>query len=188
MFGLNKEVPSNLTLNYTGVALVLLSTLFYLMVKKAEEPSRGGYDEIVAADEEDAESKPINSTEQLTQEADGDASLFGRLSMANKRLVGISLSVGSGLLYGQAFTPIVYVRDNYAGASQNSMDHLFSFYTGIMVTSFVFFILYCIVKKNKPTLYNELVLPGLASGMVILFGAIELMCSFNLLYNCFTKV
>lgn len=173
MFGLNKEIPSNLTLNYIGVALVLLSTVFYLMVKKAEEPSRAGYDEIAAtAADDDAESKPINSSEQLTQKADGDASLFGRLSMTNKRIVGISLSVGSGLLYGQAFTPIVYVRDNYAGASQNSMDHLFSFYTGIMVTSFVFFILYCIVKKNKPTLYNELVLPGLASGMVILFEAI----------------
>ena len=163
-FGLNKENPTKPALNYIGVALVLVSTVFYLMVKKAEEPSTDAQEsETFPSDyETEFDTKTINSSQ--VQQEHTDDSLFGRMSTTQKRIVGISLSVLSGLLYGQAFTPVVYVVDNYEVASKNNMDHLFAFYTGIMVTSLVYFILYCIIKKNKPILYNQLVLPGLTSG------------------------
>ncbi len=44
------------------------------------------------------------------------------------------------------------------------MDYLFSYYTGIFITSLFYFSIYCIYKKNKPILYPQIILPGLVSG------------------------
>jgi len=160
VFGLKKEDPANSALNYVGVVLVLLSTVFYLLVKP--EQSRP-----TERPEHDETSRLIDSTNESTNtyEQLASTSIYDRLSNSKKRILGLGLSVFSGLLYGQAFSPIVYIRDNYADASQNSMDYLFAFYTGILVTSLSYFVVYAVVMKNKPVLQSELVLPGLASGL-----------------------
>lgn len=170
VFGLKKEIPSHKVLNYIGVLLVLLSTIFYLLVKNNEKPK--SEDDLSEPDEK---SNLIDSTYESTNSSRINAqtvSIYERLSPVNKRLVGIGLCVFSGLLYGQAFTPIVYIRDNYKDASNNNMDYLFSFYTGILVTSLAYFVIYSIILKNKPVINNQLVLPGLASGKRILCGLI----------------
>ncbi len=161
VFGLKKENPANSALNYAGVLLVLLSTVFYLLIK-TEKTSSTTHDEI------NETSRLIDSTNESTntsqQTNTQDLSIYDRLSKPKKRILGLSLAVFSGLLYGQAFSPIVYIRDNYADASDNSLDYLFSFFTGILVASLSYFVLYAMVMKNKPVMNNELVLPGLVSG------------------------
>lgn len=44
------------------------------------------------------------------------------------------------------------------------MDYVFAHFTGIYATSTFYFIIYCIAKKNKPSLYPELILPAFLSG------------------------
>lgn len=40
------------------------------------------------------------------------------------------------------------------------LDYVFAQYSGIFLTSTVYFILYCAIKKNKPQVFPKAVLPG----------------------------
>ena len=157
-FGLKAEEPSNKLLNYFGVVFVLVSTVFYLFVKS------NNANETANAEERLIAVHSVRSENSIQLETGSEVSIFDRLSNTNKRILGLSLAVFSGILYGESFTAIVYLRDNELDASQNNLDYLFSYYTGIVVTSLFYFIVYCVVKKNRPVLPNQLVLPGLASG------------------------
>ncbi|XP_023579467.1 transmembrane protein 144 isoform X2 [Octodon degus] len=86
---------------------------------------------------------------------------------------GCSLAVVSGTLYGSTFVPVMYIKDHsrrndstYAGASQYDLDYVFAHFSGIFLTSTVYFVVYCIAMKNRPKLYPEAVLPGLLSGVL----------------------
>ncbi len=141
-------------MNYFGVIFVLISTIFYLFVKTNDTNKPVFTDDLERLHEnEETNSEPVFSNQQ-------PSSLMSILKSNIKRVIGLSLSIFSGILYGQPYTPIVYIRDNY-DASSNNLDYVFSYYTGIVVTSLAYFVIYCIVKKNKPVINNELVLPGL---------------------------
>ncbi|XP_077617573.1 transmembrane protein 144 isoform X2 [Crocuta crocuta] len=84
---------------------------------------------------------------------------------------GCSLAVISGIFYGSTFVPVIYIKDHskrndsiYAGASQYDLDYVFAHFSGIFLTSTVYFLAYCIAMKNNPKLYPEAVLPGFLSG------------------------
>ena len=164
------EKPSNEILNYLGVSFVLLSTVFYIQVKNEtkSELISSEYEPILSTESPNL----LDSTNECTHSSEinyqaSEETILDRLSTFKKRVLGVGLCIFSGMAYSQAFTPVVYIRDNYHGASNNSLDYLFSFYTGIFVTSLFYFIIYAMVKKNKPILYNQIVLPGLASGKII---------------------
>ncbi len=40
------------------------------------------------------------------------------------------------------------------------LDYVFAQYSGIFLTSTVYFILYCAIKKNRPQVFPKAVLPG----------------------------
>lgn len=44
------------------------------------------------------------------------------------------------------------------------MDYVFAHFTGILLTSILYFIIYCIIKKNQPIVYPKAILPAFASG------------------------
>lgn len=44
------------------------------------------------------------------------------------------------------------------------IDYVFPHFTGILVTSVIYFAIYCALKKNKPIVYPKVILPALASG------------------------
>ena len=85
----------------------------------------------------------------------------------------------SGVMYGLNYAPILYCIDNYEGASKNSLDYLYSFCSGTLITSIVFLLIYCIVKKNQPIVYANIILPGFISGKSKDF--IKLIFLFNIL-------
>lgn len=137
-------------MNYVGIFLALVSAVFYLFVKsdtKKENP-------------EAVES--TNSTEVLIQNEDDNRDFFEKLNPVKKRLLGIGLAIMSGILYGQCNTPVLYTTQNHE--SKNYLDYMFSYYTGILLASLGYFIIYCIYKKNKPVVYPQIILPGLISG------------------------
>ena len=80
-----------------------------------------------------------------------------------RKIVGVLLSIMSGTMYGLTFSPVLYVIDKYE-TSQNSLDYVFSLYTGILLGSLVTFIVYCVYKRNNPTVYPKVILPALLSG------------------------
>lgn len=87
------------------------------------------------------------------------------LSPATRRLLGISLSLFAGCLYGLNFSPPQYLIDTGRGASSHGIDYVFSHFTGIFVTSTAYMIGYSFYTKNHPWVSPQLVLPGMASGI-----------------------
>ncbi|XP_071087066.1 transmembrane protein 144-like isoform X1 [Haliotis cracherodii] len=93
-----------------------------------------------------------------------DDTLLDRMSPVTKKIVGLSLSVFSGVMYGAQFMPAIYVQEHHERASQNSLDYVFAHFCGIYLTSTVYFVLYIIYKRNQPLVYPKVILPGLVSG------------------------
>lgn len=173
LFGLNSEVPTHQTLNYVGVVLAVSSAVIFAMVKN--EVSTAGLDQTIVVTESDLETAserspllgPTSTSVNEPQTSDDvDESFFDRLQPGTKRIVGISLCVFSGLMYGQLFTPATYVQDNYKEASKNGMDYVFACFCGIYLTSTVYFLLYAAYLKNRPKVYPRAILPGFISGLM----------------------
>ena len=177
------QVPTSLLYSYLGVGLIFLSTLFNMFIKpeiKKKESTNGTKTTILANG---------NHTENITamnnygttadigiriQPAEGatatviaskrEPDFFERMNPQMKRVFGLSLSVVAGIFYGQVNTPILYVRENYAGASENSLDYLFSYFSGILLGMLGYFAVYSAIMKNKPVIHREIVLPAMVSG------------------------
>ncbi|XP_025917007.1 transmembrane protein 144 isoform X6 [Apteryx rowi] len=88
-------------------------------------------------------------------------------------LRGCSLAVVAGILYGSSFVPVLYIKDHgrrngtiYTGASQFDLDYVFAHFSGIFLTSTIYFLIYCAVRKNKPDVYPQAILPGFVSGVL----------------------
>lgn len=104
-----------------------------------------------------------NGNIPVTNEED-NTTFFDRMNPMAKRIFGVSLSLISGLFYGQIFTPAFYIQDNYDGASQEALDYVFATFSGILATSTFYFLLYAALTKNHPKVYPRAILPGFVSG------------------------
>jgi len=160
LFGLNQETVPRPILNYIGAGLCVVGVVVFVAVKseskKIEQMPTQEEERYLLADPYRAGS--INTTKSSND------SFIDRLSDPSKRILGISLSVISGLFYGVNFDPPQYIIDRTPGAS--GIDWAFSHFTGIFVMSTFIMIIYCLIKGNKPVLYPEAVLPGLLSGFL----------------------
>ncbi|XP_042197144.1 transmembrane protein 144a [Callorhinchus milii] len=162
-FGLNvQEVPSPI-LNYIGTAMAALSAgiLFFVKTENKELLSD--------------EASPLMQDFQpsSSEEPAPDPCWIDKLKASQKKLVGSSLAMCSGLLYGSSFAPVLYIKnhafkndDKYFGASQFDIDYVFAYCSGIILTSTVYFLIYCGVKKNKPSVYSTAILPAFFSGLL----------------------
>ena len=111
------------------------------------------------------------------------------LSTSSKRLLGVAMSVVSGLLYGSNFTPPQVVHDHGAPCGYPSvqgsvnqtpngrhglpgcgdkdmLDYVFPHFTGIFLSSTFYFLIYCAFMKNRPNIYPQAILPAFASGIM----------------------
>ncbi|XP_058513473.1 transmembrane protein 144 isoform X3 [Ochotona princeps] len=161
-----QEVPRPL-LNYVGAGLSVVSAFIFLFIK-SEIPNNTCPMDVTPLMTEHV----INSAQDSCPSDRGNT-WVDKLSVAHHRLVGCSLAVISGILYGSTFVPILYIKDHskrndsvYAGASQYDLDYVFAHFTGIFLTSTVYFLAYCIIMKNSPKLHPAAVLPGFLSGVL----------------------
>ncbi|PKU40420.1 hypothetical protein llap_9278 [Limosa lapponica baueri] len=162
-FGIDPEEVSRPILNYIGAGLSLLSAVTFLFIKTEVQSSSPSL-----------ESTPLLRESSINVSEDTpDDSWVNRLSPAKKRLIGCSLAVVAGILYGSSFVPVLYIKDHgrrnesvYAGASQFDLDYVFAHFSGIFLTSTIYFLVYCAVRKNKPNVYPQAILPGFVSGVL----------------------
>uniref|UniRef100_A0A8D0HAQ7 Transmembrane protein 144 n=1 Tax=Sphenodon punctatus TaxID=8508 RepID=A0A8D0HAQ7_SPHPU len=102
-----------------------------------------------------------------------DASWVDSLSPLAKRVIGCSLAVIAGILYGSSFVPVLYIKDHsqrngtiFKGASQFDLDYVFAHFSGIFLTSTIYFLIYCTAMKNNPRVYPQVIIPGFVSGVL----------------------
>ncbi|XP_063314303.1 transmembrane protein 144 [Pelobates fuscus] len=164
MFGINPEVVAKPYLNYAGAGLSALSAIIFLFVKTDVNKSSSS----------DSDTEPILSTSINSQENPvTDESWVDRLSPLQKRLTGSLMAVVAGILYGSSFVPVLYIKDHsknnesmYAGSSEFDLDYVFAHFSGIFLTSTVYFLIYCALMKNHPKVYPQAILPGFFSGVL----------------------
>jgi glucose uptake protein GlcU len=85
------------------------------------------------------------------------------------RIIGSFLAIISGIFFGLVFTPSTYIqdhRDKYPSASKNGLHYIFSMYTGILLASFVYYVIYIIFKRNRPFVCVESIFPAFLSGIM----------------------
>jgi len=153
ILGVEKAPVSSPVFNYLGVVICVISLGIYLFIKSDVEKKPKPVDEGEGL---------INSLEEEGKEE--STSWVDRLTLLQKRIIGISLSIISGIFYGVNFNPPTYLSQH--GGSSNYLDYVFSHFCGIWITSTFYFLIYCAVMKNQPKLYPGVVLPGMVSGIL----------------------
>ncbi|XP_071087351.1 transmembrane protein 144-like isoform X2 [Haliotis cracherodii] len=178
LVGVDAEIPNNLVMNYVGVAISLVSTVLYAFVKPDIKPITMDI-AIPAPDAESADSKGIRMAQLKVVELNdmgenppmkpSPGELFlERWSPAKKKIIGIILSVVSGVMSAVQFIPARYTQEHYRdkGASQNSIDYVFAHYCGIYLTSTLYFIIYALFRRNRPKVFPRVIVPGIVSSLM----------------------
>jgi hypothetical protein len=172
--GLEAQEPSVPTLNTIGVVFAVLSIGIFSLVKTEVITDRA---HTKSMDIELANSNQFINCQCMSEKVTSQADLIKtsessfrvvtkkippKIMAHLRRATGCLCTISTGFLFGVSYNPVLYTsqKDN----NSNYFDYYLSFYTGSMVISFVFFVIYCIVKKNRPVLYPNIILPGLASG------------------------
>jgi len=177
------EAPASPELNVIGALFALLATSTYFFVKPEDQENehfggREGYKQLPSSQERitafegddgtDQESnqprlnvvKSVNNSDVLVKTARS-----AEIGIQRKRFLGGLMSVVAGFLFGTNFAPPNHLMIN-PNNSQNGLDYVFSHFTGIIMTSLLWFLIYCAVKGNNPEINNKIILPGWISGVV----------------------
>ncbi|XP_056328623.1 transmembrane protein 144b [Danio aesculapii] len=162
-FGLHPEEVSKPLLNYCGAGLCLLSAIIFFFVKSDGHQRTSTEFMPLLIDDRRLDPDSISPSD----------SWVDTISPKSKRVFGCILAVFSGVLYGSAFVPVFYMKlhatnnsSMFIGSSQNEIDYCFAHYSGIFLTSTVYFLAYCAVMKNRPRIYPRAILPGFSSGLM----------------------
>eukprot|EP01114_Cavostelium_apophysatum_P010091 TRINITY_DN2352_c0_g1_i3.p1 TRINITY_DN2352_c0_g1~~TRINITY_DN2352_c0_g1_i3.p1 ORF type:complete len:357 (-),score=71.53 TRINITY_DN2352_c0_g1_i3:16-1086(-) len=175
LFGIKEEKVANPTLNFIGAGIAVLGVVFFAFIKPEQQapnptPSSLPHEEVklILTDPYRVNDDARFSTPQ--------ASFVERLSPTMKRVLGISLSVASGFLYGVNFDPPQIIIDHgsdVVGISTKQVDYVFSHFSGIFAMSTLIFLGYALIMRNKPMVYPEAILPGFVSGLLWSFAQIS---------------
>uniref|UniRef100_UPI00398EB40A transmembrane protein 144-like isoform X4 n=1 Tax=Pristiophorus japonicus TaxID=55135 RepID=UPI00398EB40A len=162
-FGIDPEEVAKPYLNYIGAALSFMSAIIFFFVKSDVNAANTSEPTLLIDNN-------INTDEEAVL---SDESWVDKLSPQKKRLVGSCLAVIAGLLYGSSFVPVIYIKNHalknetkYNDASQFDLDYVFAHFSGIFLTSTIYFLIYCAIMKNKPKVYPKAILPGFVSGVM----------------------
>lgn len=187
LFGLDKSVIKDPALNYIGLVLTVMSLSLFAHVKTSvgDETSAPGIDQVesprhthqgardygsIQGMEDDNLSTPLalaHTTQQMLDDhmAPKHQNWEDRLNPRSRFIIGFAGSVVCGILFGVNFVPPLAEKAASPSNDQNLLDYVFSHFCGILVTSTVFLLGYCVYKKNKPVVDGRLILPATACGL-----------------------
>lgn len=85
----------------------------------------------------------------------------------------------AGIFFGSNFNPPTYIQQHrcdsganitasclYPGASDDSLDYVFSHFCGILLSSMATLMAYTVYKGNQPDVFPEVILPAYVSGLL----------------------
>jgi glucose uptake protein GlcU len=174
IFGVTAQVPSTtskLALNYASVVLAAVSAIFFLFIKSTPTPRQTPY---VATYNEEASvelSKLGNINTENEDVLETDFPFLNRFSENVQKILGCALAGLAGVFYGLMFIPDQYIRDHKEKymhhnefPSDNGLYYIHSQYSGILLSSLFYFIVYAALKRNKPAINASVALPAMVSG------------------------
>uniref|UniRef100_A0A1I7Y8K1 Transmembrane protein 144 n=1 Tax=Steinernema glaseri TaxID=37863 RepID=A0A1I7Y8K1_9BILA len=147
LFGTTAQDVQNNAMNIAGLVLTLVSGVMFVFVKHDSKNT-----DVV---------KPVGATS--TQEEREPI-------VTKKKAFFLGLAVFLGIFHGLMLTPLEYIQKNDPNASKNVLDYVFSYFSSVFFFSTVYFIAYCIFKKNRPYARAELILPSVGYGVLWSIG------------------
>lgn len=162
-FGLKADRVSNSALNYVGVVIAILSGVITLFIRVGKKEDLEHH---LLIDKEDQ--TVINTSVEGTAIVDEPLPIVNKVSF-KMRIIGYVLAIVSGLFFGLNVSPTTYITqhlDDFPGAKSNGLNYVYAHYTGILLTSFVYYVIYIIFKRNKPHIDIQSILPAFISGIM----------------------
>ncbi|GAM21856.1 hypothetical protein SAMD00019534_050310 [Acytostelium subglobosum LB1] len=169
-FGLEKQAVEHTGLNWGGFACIVVAIALFFFIKptlKDKGPkSEYDYSPIV-------EDMSINYHRNNRQaEPVEEPMFFERMPAPYKYLVGLTLAVVSGVLYGVNMVPMQLWKQNNPDA--NSLEFVFCHFSGIFLFNTLVFILYSMFDR-PPQIYPQTILPSYLSGVLWGIAQVGLM-------------
>ncbi|XP_065837024.1 transmembrane protein 144-like [Oscarella lobularis] len=178
LFGVEASLPGNEAENFSGVALCLLGVIMFVFVKSEGKKTKSNETDderahLLFSKKIQAETESTTLKDMSKASDDLDDSWVDRLNPKVKKIVGTVMAIAAGLLFGVSFDPVTHLEQSNCHNPQNGLDYAFSHFCGILLTSTSYLIIYCFIKKNKPQVIGEAILPGLLVGVMwaIAYGA-----------------
>uniref|UniRef100_A0A7S2CIC8 Transmembrane protein 144 n=1 Tax=Florenciella parvula TaxID=236787 RepID=A0A7S2CIC8_9STRA len=186
-FGIEKSDISNVALNYAGVAVAVIALFMYMFVEteSTDKPAEdsGSLNSNLLDDEGDAPYANKSNDLEGGVDANGrSVSTAAKEAGASKKLLGITMALVAGVFFGFNFDPVEMLKrtksddgeeaapgwtSNTQDHSPDSIDYVFSHFSGIFLTSSVYFIMYLVYhhfQGTTPYIKPELTLPAFMSG------------------------
>lgn len=179
ILGVTKTTVAHPSMNYAGVALAVVSMIIFFFIKSEGGNVKKAYHKV--ADVEDPGlniyganagllTTSLNAEHGAAEDEEEEESWTDKLTPATKKIVGLGGALLAGCLYGTNFNPPSYAKEHYPYPNHTAqMKNLYSYvlphFCGIFVTSTMFLVAYCIVKRNTPKVYPQVTFPAILSGM-----------------------
>ncbi|CAF0885812.1 unnamed protein product [Didymodactylos carnosus] len=176
VLGLKAQVPTStpkLAMNYISVVFAALSAVFFLFINSENTPRRSPSFSIKEDDKTADKLSEGNNMVMTVVEypRDEDFPFLNRLSRLQQKILGYILAALAGVFYGIMFIPDSYIRDhpedfqrNGENPASNGLYYVNSQYSGILLSSTFYFIVYSGLKRNKPSINPSICLPAMVSG------------------------
>ena len=143
-------------MNYLGVVFAALSGIFFLFIKSTNKPRSTAYTS--QTDEPTPlELSKIGNINMDEQQEEVDFPFLNKMSpTVQKSRMGVHWAAFAGLFYGLMFVPDQYIRDHQQDylfhdkpPPKNGLYYVNSQYSGILLSSMTYFIVYAIFKTQQ---------------------------------------
>jgi glucose uptake protein GlcU len=154
-------------LNYIGVVIACLSGVVFFAVRPVKQK------EIIK--DQDGNEPFIESSQGATIKTVNGTSVekapvtIVKTVSIQQRIVGAILAIITGAIFGLVFNPSTYIQDHlhkYPGATKNGLHYVYAMYSGILISSIFYYVVYIAYKRNHPYLCIQSILPAIISGMM----------------------
>jgi hypothetical protein len=168
------DTSAKMALNYASVVLAAISAIFFLFIKSTPTPTKAAPYAALYNENASIELSKVGDTNAEGGEGlETDFPFLNRFSIKVQKIFGCALAAIAGIFYGLMFIPDQYIRDyphKYSyktePADANGLHYINSQYTGVLLSSLFYFVVYAALKRNKPVINPSIVLPAMVSGVM----------------------
>jgi len=168
LFGVDKQKVDNEVMNWVAIWLVVAAMGIFFFIKPTVDKKK--------------DYAPLGEKGDIQIPEEEENSVLDRIPPAYKSMIGVGLSLLSGLLYGVNMVPMTLwdQQQKLDGIKPGPLDFVLSQFTGIYLYSTAVFIVYCIFNR-PPKIYPSAVLPSIISGAMWGIAQCGLMAATSIL-------
>lgn len=163
LFGKEKDTVEHFALNCLGVVMSVLSLAPFALMKDENREIKGPTN----TDLEISHSNGVAARNSEAERSSSPPSVAPRPSGSVSYVSGFFLALGAGVFMGSNFDPPTYLQQiGPPKHSSNSMDYVISHFSGIVLASALYFIVYYAKHGRSSFCGREVIMPGISAGVL----------------------